>query len=202
MAVNPETGIDAAVDRFVYIEAFDMQTFDINDASTYRVLNWSAVWPRTDGGEIAGANERFMYFKRMPLITRDVDHRYSKAVNQTLAMDPNASGASLPVGTFQQEEVAVKLSVDELKAQIQTAFQAEVRERFPEAEDPSLTLQIGRALAMKSEGGQLTEAQVALVERFKAYGEAVSQLEEKRAEKYLAAETDKDFDITDWTIQE
>ena len=85
---------------------------------------------------------------------------------------------------------------------METAFQAELRARFPETDDPSALIAAGGALARKADGAVLTADQEESVARMVAIEDVVRQLRAKQAEFDAAIDADQDYDLTDWTIEE
>lgn len=209
LQTHPDTGIiyddanpqAAGVDRFVYVEAYDLATFDINDPATYRVLNFNAYWGRNDGAPIGGLNPRFMYFKRLEKETVAIDHRYTKSTAKEMLVSP-APPSGHPVGTYQEIESAALLDVDELKAQVDTAFQNEILSRFPAVADPAVLISAGGALARKADGATLAPDQAEAVETMKGLEDVVRQLATKRSEFYAAIDAGQDYDLEDWSISE
>ena len=199
MAVNPNTGIDPEVDRFVYIEAFDSATFDPNDPSTYRVLNFNESW-RADGEPRTGTNPRFMRFKKLPDDTAEADHRFT--INSTPEMLVTGSlpvtDSSLPVGTYQVRQEAVKRPLEDLLAQIETEYQRQVRLQFPQSDDPALLLMGAGSLVQRQEGASLTQDDIERLSRVVTVGDRLKQLEARKNELVAAATADEDYDLTVW----
>lgn len=191
MAVNPETGIDTAVDRFA-----------IYSISGQNYINLNAQWPRVDGGALVGANPDLAYYKRVATETPDVDHRYTVEttwgrVDADPAVDP-ADG--LPVGQYRQAHTPVKLSTADLKLQVDSEFQRQVRLQYPDVENPSKMIEAAGVLARKQAGGVLTEAQETLLQSFIGLEDAISQMRDRVTELYAAIDADEDYDITEgWT---
>jgi hypothetical protein len=189
MAVNPTTGIDPVVDRFV-----------IWRASTAQFTNMNATWPRTDGGEIVGANPDFQYFKKVAGTPPDVDHRFTLTTEYGKVPITPAPAAGLPQGTYEAQYTLTKLSVADLKAQVDTEFQKQVRTQFPAVEDPSRLLLAAGALARKQDGATLTADQEAIIDAVKVNEDSIKQIEARRQALYAAIDADADYDITDgWT---
>jgi hypothetical protein len=199
MAVNPTTGIDPVNDRFVYVEAFDAETFDPNDKATYRVLNHNELW-REDGEPRVGVNPRFMRFKKLPDQELETDHRYS--VNTTPVMLVSGSlpitDASLPVGTYQITKQAVLRSLDELLSQIETEYQRQVRLQFPDTENPTTIMFVGAASLKKQAGGVLTPAEEILLANYLATTDKVRLIADRKMELDAAAIAGEDYDLTFW----
>lgn len=203
MAANAETGIDYDNDRFVKITAHDINTFDINDPSTYRVDSFNARWLRTDGGQANGANPAVMYFKKQPPATEDGDHRYRKVIQREMLITVDPVDTSLPVGTYQEKEVLEKYSNEELKAQVDVAFNRQVEKQVVSVESSlgALILHTG-SLAKKSENQVATPEQQARIDAGIAATDIVEQLEAKRQEFYAAIDADEDYDLTIWMDEE
>jgi hypothetical protein len=193
MALNPDTGIDFDTDRFV-----------LKQISTGQLVNLNATWPRTDGAALAGANPDFAYYKRVSSERPDVDHRFTiSSTSSPVDFDPAVDPAGgLPVGEFVETHEAVKLPNDVLKTQVETAFQEELRQRFPQTADPAVLIEAGGALARKSDGAQLTSVQEASVTAMKGIEDAVRQLRARQEELNAAIDAGEDYDIEDWTISE
>lgn len=189
MAVNLTTGIDPVVDRFV-----------IWRASTSQFTNMNATWPRTDGGELVGANPDFQYFKKVAGTPPDVDHRFTMTTEYGKVPITPAPAAGLPQGTYEAQYTLTKLSTADLKAQVDTEFQKQVRTQFPAVEDPSRLLLAAGALARKQDGATLTADQEAIIDAVKVNEDAIKQIEARRQALYAAIDADQDYDITDgWT---
>lgn len=189
MALNPTTGIDAEVDRFV-----------IKLASTGAIINYSAVWPRPDGTPIQGGNADYKYYKRVANEPPQIDHRYELQSEDVLTDLAPAPAEGLPVGTFGTVYTPVKLPINTLLAQIETAFQQQVRQQFPDTENPATLLLAAKALAKRQEGGVLTIDEEASLNAVTAVGDAVDQLVAARKLFMDAAEADEDYDLTVWPV--
>lgn len=191
MPANPETGIDHAVDRFA-----------IKSVSGGNFINLNAQWPRVDGAALVGANPNLAYYKRVATEVPDVDHRYNVdttwgPVDFTPAVNP-ADG--LPVGEYRQQHAPVKLSVADLKLQVDTEFQRQVRLQYPDVENPSKMIEAAGVLARKQSGAVLTADQEALLTSFIGLEDAISQMRDRVTELYAAIDADEDYDITEgWT---
>lgn len=202
MAAHPDTGIDYEVDRFVKIYVEDLAVFDIDNPATYDVVEWNALWPRLDGAPVEGANPHYLYFLRTEEDRPEVDHRYTLATTQSLSLTDPTPPEGYAAGVYHKSYAPVKLSPEQLKQQVETAFQAELRERFPETDDPSALIAAGGALARKADGAVLTPDQEESVARMVAIEDVVRQLRAKQAEFDAAIDADQDYDLTDWTIEE
>jgi hypothetical protein len=202
MALNPATGIDYDTDRFVRVFVSNLAALDLLDPATYNVIEWSARWPRTDGAALSGANPQYLFFKRINTDRPGVDHRYQLVTTQTLALLDPAPAEGLPVGTYAQTHTPVKLADDALKAQVETAFQTELRKRFPDSANPAVLLEAADAITRQQAGAVLTEEQEATIAAVQAVGDAVSQLRAKQVEFNAAIDAGVDYDLSDWTIAE
>lgn len=189
MALNTETGIDPAVDRFV-----------IKSLSSGNVLNFSAVWPRVDGGAIQGANPDLQYYKRISNDPPDIDHRYELQTADVFTLLSPAPAEGLPVGTFGTTYTPVRRELNDLLAQIESAFQEQVRVQFPDTENPSTLIMAAKAIAKKQAGSVLTVDEQALLTTVTSVGDKVAQLAERRSELMTAAENDEDYDLTVWPV--
>ena len=149
MAVNPETGIDPAVDRFA-----------IYSVSGGNFINLNAVWPRVDGAALSGANPDLAYYKRVPSDAPDIDHRFTTAATWgRVDFDPAVLPSSgLPVGEYRQSYTTSKLAVADLKLQVDSEFQRQVRVQFPDVENPAKVVEAAGVLARKQSGAVLTPA--------------------------------------------
>jgi len=189
MAVNPITGIDRDNDRFV-----------IKLASTDAIINYSAMWPRLDGGPLEGANPDHKYFKRVANAQPDIDHRYELQSADVFTLTTPAPAEGFPVGTFGTTYTPVRRELNDLLAQIESAFQEQVRVQFPDTENPSTLIMAAKAIAKKQAGSVLTAAEDALLNSVTSVGDKVAQLAERRAELMTAAEADQDYDLTVWPV--
>ena len=189
MALNTETGIDAQVDRFV-----------IKQTSTGAIINYSATWPRGDGGAIEGGNTDLKYYKRISNDPPDIDHRYELQSEDVFTDFTPTPAEGLPVGTFGSVYTPVKLELNTLLAQIETAFQQQVRIQFPDTENPSTLIMAAKAIAKKQAGSVLTVDEQAILDTVTATGDKVTQLAARRQELMDAAEADEDYDLTVWPV--
>jgi len=189
MAVNPTTGIDPVVDRFV-----------IWKVSTSQFINMNASWIRFDGGPIDPPNPDLQYFKKVSGTPPDVDHRFTLTTEYGKVSTVQAPAAGLPQGTYEAQYTLTKLPVADLKAQVDTEFQKQVRTQFPAVEDPSRLLLAAGALARKQDGATLTADQEAIIDAVKVNEDSIKQIEARRQALYAAIDADEDYDITDgWT---
>lgn len=189
MTLNVETGIDQAVDRFV-----------IKLASTSAIINFNATWPRVDGGAIVAGNPDHKYYKRVANDPPPIDHRYElQSVDEFTDITP-APVEGLPIGTFCTAYTPVKLGLNTLLAQVETAYQQQVRLQFPETENPSTIIQVGGILIKQQAGAVLTSAETALVAAFVATKDKITLLATRRQELMDAAEADEDYDLTVWPV--
>jgi hypothetical protein len=202
MAQNSTTGIDPAVDRFVQVSVPDLGLFDVADPATYNVTNFNAVWPRADGAALSGANPNILYFKKVDTEKPVVDHRYVLITTPTMTLADPVPAEGLPVGEYGQIHTPQKLSVEILKAQVETAFQFELRKRFPDSANPAVLLEAADAITRSQAGAALTTGEQAVLDDVTAVGDAVKQLRAKQAEFNAAIDADLDYDITDWEISE
>jgi hypothetical protein len=190
MALNTETGIDPVVDRFV-----------IKLASTGgAIINYNAVWIRTDGGPISGGDPDRKYYKRVNNTPPDIDHRYELVTEEVFTDITPAPAEGLPVGTFGIQYTPVKLELNTLLAQIETAFQEEVRKQLPDVGDPATLRQAAKALAKRQTGAVLTADEEALLANVVVAGDMVDQLAAQRDAYMTAAENDQDYDLTVWPV--
>ena len=189
MGLNATTGIDAQVDRFV-----------IKQASSGAIINYSASWPRGDGGAIQGGNPDLKYYKRVSNDTPDIDHRYELQSEDVFTETTPTPSEGLPVGTFGTVYTPVKLELNTLLAQIETAFQQQVRQQFPDTENPATLLLAAKALAKRQTGGVLTSDEEASLSAVTVVGDKVDQLVARRQELMDAAEADQDYDLSVWPV--
>jgi hypothetical protein len=183
MSVNETTGIDPTVDRFV-----------IWRVSTQSYTNMNATWPRIDGGPIQGANPDFEYYKKVDVPAPDVDHRFT--LNSTFSRvetEPKPA-VGMPMGTWQATYEIVKLSLSDLIAQIETAYQQQVRLQFPETENPSTIIDVGGIIIKQQAGAVLTETEQERLAGFVAIRDKIALLAVRRAELVAAATADEDYD--------
>lgn len=189
MALNETTGIDPAVDRFV-----------IKSLTDGNVINFSATWPRFDGGAIVGGNPDLQYFKRVENTPPDIDHRYELQTADVFTLTTPAPAEGLPVGTFGKTYTPVRRELNDLLAQIESEYQRQVRLQFPETENPSTIIQVGGILIKQQAGSVLTTDEQALIVAFVATKDKISQLATRRAELMAAATADQDYDLTVWPV--
>jgi hypothetical protein len=202
MALNPDTGIDYETDRFVRIFVPDLAVFDLANPATYNVIEWSAKWPRTDGAALSGANPQFQFYKRVVTEKPGVDHRYQIITTQHLVSLSPAPAEGLPVGTYSQTHTPQKFDDETLKAQVETAFQSELRKRFPDSANPAVLLEAADAITRKQNGAALTDEQQTVLDTVVGVGDAVAQLRAKQAEFNAAIDAGLDYDLSDWEIAE
>lgn len=191
MSANPDTGIDAEVDRFA-----------IKSVSGGNLINLNATWPRIDGDAIVGGNPDLAYYKRVTSSSPDVDHRFTVAsVWAAVDFSPVVSTSTgLPVGEYRQTHTATKLDPADLKLQVDSEFQRQVRVQYPDVENPSKMIEAAGVLARKQDGGVLTTEQQALLASFIGLEDAISQMRDRVTELYAAIDADEDYDITEgWT---
>jgi len=188
MSLNQTTGIDAEVDRFV-----------IKLVSTGSVINFNATWPRTDGAALQGANPDLQYFKRVANDPPDIDHRYELQTADVFTLTPTPA-EGLPVGTFGTTYTPVKLDTNTLLAQVESAFQTQVRLQFPDTENPSMLIMAAKAIAKKQAGSVLTTDEEVILSAVTATGDKVAQLASRRQELMDAVEADQDYDLTVWPV--
>lgn len=185
--INETTGIDPITDRFV-----------IWRESTQQYTNMNATWPRTDGGQINGANPDFQYFKKVDGDQPDTDHRFTvSSVFGRVPADP-VPEVGLPQGTYEPVYTLTKLPLADLLAQIETAFQQQVRVQFPDTDNPSTLILAAKAIAKKQAGATLTTEENAILSSVTSVGDAVAQLATRRQELIDAATADEDYDLTVW----
>jgi hypothetical protein len=189
MTLNVTTGIDQEVDRFA-----------IKLASTGAIINYSAQWPRLDGGAVVGGNPDYKYYKRVANEPPQIDHRYELQSADVLTDITPIPAEGLPVGTFGTVYTPVKLPLNTLLAQIETAFQQQVRQQFPDTENPATLLLAAKALAKRQTGGVLTVDEEASLTAINSVGNAVDQLVVARKDFMDAAEADEDYDLTVWPV--
>lgn len=179
MALNPTTGIDYEVDRFV-----------IRLVSTNQIINTNAQWPRLDGAAVSGANPDRAYFKKVAGDRPDADHRFS--VTETFScvpFDPAVDPADgLPVGEYKPEYSALPLPIEDLKRQIDDQFRLEFNKHFPATSDPVLLIEAGKSLVLKTDGATLTPEQQEKYDTLHSIGTATGHLRERQAALYAAAE--------------
>jgi hypothetical protein len=189
MALNPTTGIDPAVDRFV-----------IWRASTQQYTNMNATWPRTDGGQIVGANPDFEYYKKVDAAQPDVDHRYTITSEFGRTAITPTPAVGLPQGTYSAQYSLVKRDLPELLAQIETEFNRQVLIQFPQSENPTRILLGLGILTKQQSGAALTAEETALLSTGTATSDKVAQLIARKQEMIDAATADEDYDLTVWPV--
>jgi hypothetical protein len=164
------------------------------------VINHHALWPRLDGGPIEGGNTDWRYYKRVAIDPPDIDHRYENVPSEVFTLTTPAPAEGFPVGTFGTTYTPVKLPLNTLLAQIETAFQQQVRQQFPDTENPSTLLLAAKALAKRQTGAVLTVDEEASLNAIAAVGDAVDQLVAARKAFMDKAEADEDYDLTIWPV--
>lgn len=187
MAVNATTGVDPEVDRFA-----------IYDFGLGSYINLNAVWPRPDGGPIVGGNPDRKYYKRTETERPDSDHRYTVATTWDRVDTDPAPPEGHPAGVYQQSHAVTKLPVADLKLQVETAFQQQVRLQFPDTENPSTLLLAAKALAKKQTGAVLTTEEQAILDAVTSTGDRVTQLMAAKVAFDAAIDADEDYDLTQW----
>lgn len=187
MAVNPTTGIDPTVDRFV-----------IWRVTSQQYTNMNASWPRVDGGQLVGANPDFEYYKKVDRTPPDIDHRYTLTTTFGRVETTPKPAVGLPQGTYEAQFELVKLPLPDLIAQIETEYQRQVRLQFPETENPSTIINIGGILIKQQAGAVLTQAEQTSLSAFIGVRDKIAQLAVRRAELVAAATANQDYDLTIW----
>jgi hypothetical protein len=94
----------------------------------------------------------------------------------------------------------VRRELNELLAQIESAYQEQVRLQFPETENPSTIIQVGGILIKQQSGAVLTASEVTMRDAFVAIKDKVQQLAERRAQLMASATANEDYDLTLWPI--
>lgn len=189
MTVNTETGIDRDADRFV-----------IKLASTGAIINYNAQWPRVDGGAFAGMNADHKYYKRVANDPPQIDHRYELQSEDVFTDLSPVPVEGLPVGTFGTVYTPVKLPLNTLLAQIQTAFTNEVAKQLPDIGDQAILRQAAKALAKRQADAVLSSEEEALLVNVVVAGDKVDLLAARRDQYMAAAENDQDYDLTVWPV--
>lgn len=185
MTLNVATGIDPEVDRFV-----------IWRVSTSQFTNMNAVWPRTDGEQIVGANPDFQYFKKAAGTPPDYDHRYTLTTEFGKVPITPTPADGLPFGTYEAVYTLVKLPVEDLKIQVENEFQHQLTLQFPQTNNPAVLIEAADALARKDSGAVLTDDQQAKIDAILGVGDVLSQLRSRQAALNAAIDADEDYDIT------
>ena len=181
MALNPTTGIDPEIDRFV-----------IWRPSTSQYTNMNATWPRTDGGQIVGANPDFEYYKKVESSQPDVDHRYRVTSEYGKTAITPTPAVGLPQGTYSAQHSVTKRDIAELKAQVETEFE---RQFSLSVSLPSISSQLTAtmdAVVRKQNGATLTPKQQAKRDAAVAIGDKVAKLEARRDALLAAIDADQD----------
>lgn len=190
MAVNPTTGIDRDVDRFVVF--LPGQTNSVNT---------NAQWPRLDGGPISGGfTNGDLYYKKVTVDPPQYDHRYSLNTTFGKVDTVPTPPPGYPVGTWQASYELVLRPLETLLDQIESAFQAEVRKQFPDTENPATLLLAAKALAKRQTGVVLTAEEITSLDAVTSVGDAVDQLVARRQELINSATAGEDYDQTIWPV--
>lgn len=192
MAVNPNTGIDPEVDRFVVF----------NTAQQTRTSE-NAKWPRTDGEAVGGGTGVDKYYKKINTPAPTYDHRFY-LVSEWGALtdyDPVVeTSEGLPVGTTTLVHTVTKYDNETLKRQVDDEFQRQVRLQFSDVDNPARLVEAAGVLARKQAGGTLTTEQKALLDSFVGFEDAVRQMRARVTELYSAIENNETYLITEgWT---
>ena len=187
MPTNPVTGVDPEVDRFA-----------IYDSSLAAFINLNAVWPRVDGGPIVGGNPNRSYYKRTEAERPDTDHRYTITTTWSRVDTDPTPPEGHPAGLYQQAHEVNRLPVADLKLQVETAFQQQVRLQFPDTENPSTLLLAAKALAKKQTGAVLTADEQAILDTVTSTGDRVTQLMAAKLAFDAAIDADEDYDLSQW----
>jgi hypothetical protein len=191
MPANPTTGIDVDVDRFA-----------IWRASTSQYTNFNAVWPRTDGGQIVGANPDFEYYKRVNTDAPDADHRYTVATTWGRVATTPTPSVGLPMGTYEPSYTLTLRPVAELKLQVDAEFQRQVRLTFPDSENPATIIEAAGVIARKQAGTPITTEQQTLLDSFIGMEDVISHMRARQLALYDAIDNEEDYDITTgWTLE-
>ena len=187
MAAHPYTGIDREVDRFVVF--MPGQT-----GSSHQ----SALWPRLDGGPVSGGLGGQRWYKKVTIDPPPHDHRYTLQTEmQAVDTDP-APPEGYPTGEWRPVYTLVQRSAETLKLQVETAFQAEVRNQFPDTENPTTLLLAAKAIANKQQGAVLTQEETDTLASIVSVGDRVQQLVVRKLELDAAIDADEDYDLSQW----
>lgn len=190
MAVNAETGIDPVVDRFV-----------IWRVSTNQITNFNATWPRLDGGPIVGGNTDYQYFRKVAGDPPSVDHRFTLATTFATVPTSPTPPEGYPAGTYEASYEITKLSIEDLKIQVETEFQRQVSLLIPATSVPSELAATLDAVVRKQDGAVLTGKQQGKREQAKTIGDKLTQLEVRRDALFASIDANEDYDITaGWVI--
>lgn len=184
MALNPTTGIDPEVDRFV-----------IYRTSASQYTNMNATWPRVDGGPLVGANPDFRYYKKVSVEAPDVDHRFTTTTTYGKTDTAPAPAEGLPVGTYSAVYDLVKLPVEDLKRQVLDETKRQFSMKFPQTDSIMELSEVADALSRRDAGLSLTTTQQSILNNMLGVGDFVSQLRARQAELNAAIDADEDYDI-------
>jgi len=189
MAVNETTGVDPVVDRFV-----------IWRPSTSQYTNMNATWPRTDGGQIVGANPDFEYYKKVDEAQPDVDHRFTITSEFGKTAITPTPAVGLPQGTYSAQYSLVKRDLPELLAQIESEYDRQVRLQLPQTNNNAAVALVGGLVIRKQSGATLTTEETALLTQYVDVANKVAVLRTRYQELIDAATADEDYDITVWPV--
>jgi hypothetical protein len=187
MTVNPITGINVSEDRFVvYLPG---QTSSSNQTAT---------WPRLDGGPVSGGLGGQRWYKKVSTAPPTYDHRYTLQTTFAAVDADPAAPEGHPTGEWRATYALNKLSPEDLKLQVETAFQAEVRKQFPDTENPTTLLLAAKAITKKQSGAVLTAEEQATLDAITSVGDRVQQLVVAKMDFEAAIDADEDYDLSVW----
>jgi hypothetical protein len=189
MSTNPQTGIDPTIDRFAIFRT-----------STQSFINLNAVWPRTDGGPLVGANPDLKYYKRVTAQAPDADHRFTVEATWGKVDTEPTPPEGYPSGIYTQSFETIRRPVDELKLQVDSEFQRQVRLQFPDSENPATIIEAAGVIARKQAGSPVSPSQQAILDSFVGMEDQISYMRHRQIALYAAIDADEDYDITiGWT---
>src|SRR6056297_2525937 len=190
VTVNPETGIDADVDRFVVFPAG-------SDVSSHN----NATWPRFDGGPISGGfvnGEK--WYKKVESTPPTSDHRYTRTTTWGRVEADPAAASDYPAGTWEATHAVVRRPAEELKLQVDAEFQRQVRMTFPDSENPATIIEAAGVIARKQAGSPITTEQQTLLDSFIGMEDVIQTMRARQLALYAAIDADEDYDqTTGWT---
>lgn len=187
MPAHPDTGVDPVVDRFA-VWREDLQKY----------TDFFGVWPNTTGEPVEGQSANLKRYKRTETEEPEHDHRFYVSTEWAKVDADPVPPSGHPAGQYLQIHTLVQRPVETLKAQVESAFQAEVRKQFPDTENPSTLVLAAKALAKKQTGAVLTTDEQATLDAVTATGDAVGQLLARKLEFDAAIDADEDYDLTQW----
>lgn len=183
MAVNPITGINFAVDRFVIRKNGEL-------------TNMNSPWGRIDGGPMVGGlplGEEW-FWKQAPAERQAYDHRYQiTSAWECVPSDPPAA-EGWPTGVYRETVTAMLLPPDELKAQVDQQKMAANASVYPPTDKDAQAALVADALARRA-AGTATDLDTVILARHDARIADLRRNEERALELYADIDAGRPYDI-------